>query len=58
MSVFPSGPLFLFCVHVFRVQNYPPAAFTPHPLHPQCDYYLAVMDKVVVLAVEVVSPGH
>lgn len=46
------------CVHVFIVQNSPPGALTPHPLLPRSDYYLVVMDKVVVLAVEVARPGH
>ena len=51
------------CVCVWLVQEVPLSfffthAYTPHPLPPWCDNYLVVMDKVEVLAVEVVRPGH
>lgn len=32
--------------------------YAPQPLPPRCDNYLVVMDKVEVLAVEVVRPGQ
>ncbi|KAF3832456.1 hypothetical protein F7725_026121 [Dissostichus mawsoni] len=48
VSVMHAGsPPFFFCYH----------SYTP-PLPPRCDNYLVVMDKVEVLAVEVVRPGH
>lgn len=38
--------------------SFPTHLTPPHLLFSQCDKYLVVMDKVEVLDVEVVSPGH
>lgn len=62
MSVFLCFVILLcvcvFCVHVFCVSLLL-SLHSPHtPVPPWCDNYLVVMDKVYVLAVEVVRPGH
>lgn len=50
------------CMFVCVISAGGPSFFLLHlpltPLPPWCDNYLVVMDKVEVLAVEVVRPGH
>lgn len=59
-SISASPCFFVLCL--WLVQEVPFSFFCAHPYNPPflpwCDNYLVVMDKVEVLAVEVVRPGH